>query len=220
MWLRNFIKSTSYFLFLFLVFLSVGGYFLSTYTKDVLLLAINSRYSAIGDVFFKYFTHMGDGNMYLFITFITLLFVSKYKAIVMLFSYGLSSIVAQIIKHNYLPGQNHRPRAHFWLDSDRLHFVDGVEILTANSFPSGHTTSAFAMFLVFSYLAKNQMLSIVFFLMAILVGYSRMYLAMHFFADVYAGAIIGLSMTILSIYLAEKVLKLSERETLQKGYLR
>jgi membrane-associated phospholipid phosphatase len=39
-------------------------------------------------------------------------------------------------------------------------------------------------------------ISILFFLLAIACGYSRLYLGQHFFADVYAGSIVG---TLLSV---------------------
>ena len=132
--------------------------------------------------------------------------------------YAFTSLLAQLIKYN-MPGENFRPRSHFWLDSHRIHFVDGVEIMVAYSFPSGHTTSAFSMFLLFSVFVKNQFLSFVFFVMALMVGYSRMYLGQHFFADVYGGAIIGTSITIIIYYLLDSVWRLSEKESLQKGFL-
>lgn len=216
MWIKNFIKSNLYFLFPFLGFLFIGGFLLSVYDKETLLIAINSKYSACGDFFFKYYTHVGDGTFYLILSFLILLFVSKYKAILMIASYAITSIIAQLIKYN-IPGQNHRPRSHFWADSHRIHFVDGVEIMVSHSFPSGHTTSAFSMFLLFSVFVKNRFLSFVFFVMALMVGYSRMYLGQHFFADVYCGAIIGTVLTAIIYYFLVSVWKLSERESLEKG---
>jgi len=218
MWFRNFIKSNNYFLVPFLGFVLVGGVFLSLYSKDDLLLAVNSRYTVWADFFFKYYTHMGDGNTYIVLAFFIFLFVTKFKAIVMIACYAFTSLPVQLIKYNF-PGQNPRPRAHFWIDSHRLHFVDGVEIMVSHSFPSGHTTTAFSMFLVFSYFVKNKFLSVVFFIMALLVGYSRMYLGQHFFADVYGGAIIGTMLTVLVCFILESVLKLSDKESLQKGLL-
>ena len=198
--------------------MAVGAVLLYMWPKDVLLLAVNSHYSPSSDLFFKFYTHMGDGRTCILMVVLLLLFVSKYKGIVLLLAYALSSIPTQLVKL-YLFQPSYRPRAHFWLDSDRLHFVDGVEILVSNSFPSGHTTTAFAMFLVLSHFAKNKVLSFVFFCLAFLVGYSRMYLAQHFFADTFAGSIIAVVMTMVSIYLAENVWKWREKESLKKGLL-
>lgn len=186
------------------------------YDKETLFFAINSRHSTLGDFCFKYYTHVGDGIFYLVLAFLVTLFISKYKAILMVASYAFTSLVAQLIKYN-IPGQNARPRSHFWLDSHRIHFVDGVDIMVSYSFPSGHTTSAFSMFLLFAIFAKNRFLSFLFFVMALMVGYSRMYLGQHFFADVYGGAIIGTLLTLITYYILDSVWKLSKKESLEKG---
>jgi membrane-associated phospholipid phosphatase len=92
--------------------------------------------------------------------------------------------------------------------------------LSAGSFPSGHTASAFSMFLVLSHFSKNRWRSFSCFLAAFFVGYSRMYLAQHFFADVYGGAIIAVIMTIVVIYILEKQFSLGDKQSLQKGLLK
>jgi len=216
MWLKTLIKSNLYFLIPFVGFVCLGGLLLSVYDKETLLIAINSKYSTWGDFFFQYYTHVGDGFFYILLAILTLLFVSKYKAIVMVACYVFTSLLAQLIKYN-IPGENFRPRSHFWSDSHRIHFVDGVEIMVSHSFPSGHTTSAFSMFLLFSIFVKNRALALLFFVMALMVGYSRMYLGQHFFVDVYGGAIIGTMLTVIIYYFLDSVLKFSEKERLKKG---
>ena len=216
MCLKTLLKSNIYFLIPFVGFLCLGGFLLVTYDKETLFFAINSRYSTLGDFCFKYYTHLGDGIFYLFMAIIFFLFASKYKAIIMLASYAFTSLVAQSIKYN-INGQNFRPRSHFWFDSHRIHFVDGVEIMVSHSFPSGHTTSAFSIFLLFSIFVNNRAFSLLFFTMALMVGFSRMYLGQHFFADVYGGAIIGTILTLITYYLLDSVCKLSVKKSLQKG---
>ena len=51
------------------------------------------------------------------------------------------------------------------------------------------------------------MMKFVFFLIALLVGYSRVYLSQHFFEDVYVGSIIGVSVTLVVYYLLSKMNK-------------
>lgn len=217
MWFKQFIKRNFFFLYPFLGIVAVGGVLLYIYSKEDLLLAVNSRNSPGGDAFFKYFTHVGDGNLYLAIGVLVLLFVSKYKAMVMILSYAVSSLPVQIIK-NFAFEQNFRPRAHFWSDYHRLHFTDGVEILVSNSFPSGHTAAAFSLFLVLSHFCKNRVLSLVFFCIAFMVGYSRLYLAQHFFADAYAGSIFGVVCTTMVIYFLENKFALEQKDSLRKGF--
>lgn len=216
MWLNRFFRINYAFLYPFFAFVVIGAVLLYLWTKDVLLIAVNSRFSAQSDLFFKYYTHVGDGTTCVLLAILLMLFVSKYKGILMLASYAISSIPTQIVKL-YFFQPSYRPRAYFWTDYHRLHFVDGVEILVSNSFPSGHTAAAFSMFLVLSHLLHKPSLSLLFFLMAFFVGYSRLYLAQHFFADAYAGSIIAVVMTAFTIYLAEKVFHLNDKPSLKKG---
>jgi membrane-associated phospholipid phosphatase len=197
---------------------SIGGILLNIYSKEVLFLSVNSRFSDFGDVFFRYYTHMGDGVTYLIFGVLMMAFVSKYKGLLMIACYATTSIPVQIIKR-FAFEENYRPRAHFWFDSHKLHFPEGVEVLVSHSFPSGHSATAFSMFLLFSYFQKDKTMSFLFFVMALLVAYSRMYLAAHFFADVYGGALISVFITVLVVYLFEKKFKLSEKEQLKKRML-
>lgn len=218
MWLKKFFQHNSAFLSPFLAFVAIGAVLLYLWTKDVLLLAVNSRFSHSSDFFFKYYTHVGDGSMCVVVALLLILFVSKYKGLLLIASYAISSIPTQLVKI-YLFQPSYRPRAYFWTDYHRLHFVDGVDILVSNSFPSGHTAAAFAMFLVLSHFVRNPFLSLLFFVLAFFVGYSRLYLAQHFFADAYAGSIIAVVMTTFTIYLAESVYRLKEKPALQKGLI-
>ena len=194
------------------------GLLLGLFSKETLLIAVNSRYAAWSDVFFMYYTHLGDGLTFLVLGILALLFVSKYKGLLMITCYASTSIPVQIIKR-FAFETNYRPRAHFWLDSDKLHFPEGVEVLVSHSFPSGHSATAFSMFLLFSFFLRKKWWSLLFFCLAVLVGYSRMYLAAHFFADVYGGALMAVLITLLILYITEKVYKLSEKDSLKNGLL-
>jgi len=80
----------------------------------------------------------------------------------------------------------------------QVHTVPWLDNLYETSFPSGHTLGAFGFFMILSlYMPKSlKPMSLFFFLLALACGYSRLYLGQHFFADVYAGSIIG---TFLSV---------------------
>jgi undecaprenyl-diphosphatase len=58
-----------------------------------------------------------------------------------------------------------------------------------DSFPSGHTTVAFALASVLGW--HNRTLGIIGYALAALVGISRLYLGVHYPSDVLAGAILG-----------------------------
>jgi len=59
------------------------------------------------------------------------------------------------------------------------------------SFPSGHAASAFALAVVFSRRWKRA--GVVFWLLAILVAFSRLYLDRHYLSDVVVAVLVGIS---------------------------
>jgi undecaprenyl-diphosphatase len=65
-----------------------------------------------------------------------------------------------------------------------------MEVPTTSSFPSGHTSTSFACAYVISRLAPR--LTIPVFVLAALIGFSRVYVGVHYPLDVAAGAIFGL----------------------------
>lgn len=90
---------------------------------------------------------------------------------------------------------NHVRPSVFFEGKTHLNFVQGVQIYRYNSFPSGHTASAFALFFMFSIFVKDKRWAPVFFTLALLVGISRIYLLEHFFQDVYIGSLVGVCTT-------------------------
>jgi membrane-associated phospholipid phosphatase len=72
-------------------------------------------------------------------------------------------------------------------------------MLETMSFPSGHTTSAFTAAVVLTYITPRKAWGLLFFVFAVLVGYSRMYLSEHFFEDVVGGSAIGVLLTVFWI---------------------
>jgi membrane-associated phospholipid phosphatase len=159
------------------------------YRQGLILLEINRYYSPQADVFFKYFTHLGDG-IFCISAGVLLLFRSRVKGILILISYAVSGILAQLIKNFGFP-QEPRPAEYFAKMMNSLHTVSGVELSHWNSFPSGHTTSAFAFFALIAVWVKHPMLKFLCLLVAATVAFSRMYLLQHFLVDVYAGSILG-----------------------------
>ncbi len=95
-----------------------------------------------------------------------------------------------------------------------LRHLDNWALLHNNSFPSGHTTGAFSLmcFLACAIHLRYRYLGLLFFVLALMVGYARVYLAAHFFLDVYVGSIIG---TLLSFIVCILVYRYKEHH-LQK----
>lgn len=159
------------------------------YRQGIILLEINRYYSSGADLFFKYFTYLGDGVFCVGVG-VLLLFWSKLKGALVIASYAISGIFAQLIKNFGFPKEP-RPVEYFSGMIQSLHTVAGVELSHWNSFPSGHTTSAFALFAMLAVWAKSTLLKFLCLVVAVAVAFSRMYLLQHFLVDVYAGSILG-----------------------------
>jgi membrane-associated phospholipid phosphatase len=80
-------------------------------------------------------------------------------------------------------------------------------ITHGSSFPSGHTTLAFATATTIALEYKRWWITIPAYLWAASVGYSRMYLGKHYPSDVLAGAVIGVGGAYLGRLLTRKIFK-------------
>lgn len=167
--------------------------------QDVLL--INGSHTDFTDLFFKYFTEVGNGWIFLPILILSI-GINYRSAIGVLVAWIGHGLLSSILKRLIFPDLD-RPRG--VLGDEVLHFVDGVAVHSHHTFPSGHTATAFcAAVLVALYFRKNW-ISILALLIALLVGYSRIYLAQHFAMDVVAGATLGTVTAFLSFLLAERL---------------
>jgi membrane-associated phospholipid phosphatase len=163
------------------------------YTRHDIYFAVNSFHTDFLDSIEPYITYIGDGVTVIILS--AILGLVNYRASFLLItSYLLTALTAQILKYSFdMP----RPKAYFASELDKIHFVKGLYILTVHSFPSGHTVTAFSAGVVITYLAKNKAWGLVLLFVALMVGYSRMYLSQHFFEDVTVGSAVGVLVTFL-----------------------
>jgi membrane-associated phospholipid phosphatase len=179
-----------------------AGIVLLSSDKTSIHLWVNDLHTPITDVFFKYWTYVGDGVFVAIAgVIIAIVLFPRYKSLPLWFgacTLILSGALAQVLKRLVFEDAL-RPSA--YLSEYKLHFVEGVQLHASHSFPSGHTTAAFAFFgFAALFLAqKNTLLQVLFALSAGLVGYSRMYLSQHFLEDVLAGMILGTVVFVLLI---------------------
>lgn len=161
--------------------------------KASFFLLLNGNLGAIADKAFTYITYLGDGMIWIPIAVYVLLFRKKYT-VLLLGSILYSTIFAQIPKHFLFNGEP-RPTK-LITDWNSIHLVPGVFLNSVDSFPSGHTTTASSIYLLFCLLIPKKWIIPVGCLYMYLVGYSRIYLAQHFPFDVGAGMIGG----VISVY--------------------
>lgn len=167
------------------------------------------------DIFFKYFTNFGDGLISILAAAILLSFRKNKKALTLVIAYIYSGLLTQIAKRIF-----HMPRPKYFFEQTLFHythFVEGVSTHNQNSFPSGHTASAFALATVLVLVFKKKKISFYCLLFALLIGYSRIYLAQHFLIDVIFGAITGIICAIMSYHQVYD-LKLFRSAKLNKRY--
>ena len=164
---------------------------------------MNPWHPKLLDYFFMVFTYFGDGLFVIALGLILFFIKKRFLSLMVLSSYALSGIIAQVLKFFI---DEARP-AYYLAKSNYPYFIDGVTLHNLHSFPSGHTTSAFALAATLGFAVKNKNYSILFLLMAALAGYSRIYLGQHFMNDVLAGSIIGMLSAIFCWIYLEKFLK-------------
>jgi membrane-associated phospholipid phosphatase len=192
-------KQLKYFFIPTVITLLIGGFFIAFQSKADIHIFINSHHSTFGDVFFKYFTYLGEG--WLFLAAIPMaLFVSSRSGIHLAFTGLFTLLLTALFKRVFFEGEP-RPIEYFKNIYD-LYLVPGVDLHSWNSFPSGHTMAAFSVFLALATWARNKWVVLLCFFMAFGVGYSRMYLSQHFLLDVEAGAILGIISASLGYYIS------------------
>jgi membrane-associated phospholipid phosphatase len=194
---KAFIKHNSLYLALYLLLIAFLGYVLLHVDKFEIHRFIN-RHVENGAIstFFQYVTHIGDGVFAIVLVFV-LLFINMRKAAFLFLAYIGSSLMTTVLK-NFFYADYYRPyfMFHFYKRED-LNLIDGVEILSNNSFPSGHSTSAFAVFFSLIFMTKNHFMKLLYFFTACIAAFSRTYISQHWLVDIYIGSVIGVGFSVL-----------------------
>lgn len=189
-----------YYLIPFIIWVLGGGVILYLFPPESIFKWVNGHNSSFTDMLMLRTTMLGEG---LVIALILLVltgmrnFRNFWYIITALACSILPSIITQVIKRQVAAP---RPLKLF-AGSDWIHTLNDWPQLMENSFPSGHTCGAFSLFTLLAVLLRPpyRIWGILFFFLALAVAYSRMYLAVHFFADVYVGSIIGCVFSLIII---------------------
>jgi membrane-associated phospholipid phosphatase len=200
MTLSSLYKANRLFFFICIVFFAASVFVLLFLSKADGFYLLNTYHSNFLTIFFTWFTYLGDGFFCVATGILLFVFGKRFLSLMVLSSYAISGILAQVLKYFVIEA---RP-AVYLKDSSYQYFINDVTLHNLHSFPSGHAASAFALAAVLSFSAKNKNYSVLFLAGAILVGYSRIYLAQHFIDDVLAGAAIGLISSIICRIFFEK----------------
>lgn len=164
---------------------------------------MNPYHSSLLNYFFIPYTYVGDGFFIIALALFLFFLRKKYLSLMIISSYLISGIFVQILKSFISEA---RP-AYFLANTNYPYFIKNVTLHNYHSFPSGHAASAFALAAVLSFSVKNKSYSILFLLLAALVGYSRIYLGQHFMDDVLPGSFLGIISAIICWIYFEKIFK-------------
>ncbi len=202
------------FLLPFTLFALALSVFLLSHKKGAEVLMVNQYSSPLLDKVFLWITDLGLGS-YLVVAALLLGVWSFRWTILALGSMSWVGILTFLFKRLVFVSET-RPM-HYFYYADFPRFLHDAPLIYFHSFPSGHTMAAFGFFSMLSYLSGNRTIGAVSFLMAFLIGFSRIYLLQHFGGDVLAGSILGIIACLLSILIFDVLLRLDSRRRFQKG---
>ncbi|HUB62770.1 MAG TPA: phosphatase PAP2 family protein [Puia sp.] len=185
--LKAILAGNRYFFYCYLFFFLVGSVYLLAVGKAASFIELNPYHRSVLDTFFVWVTFLGDGLFAVIVCLIFLVLRRWSRAFQLIAAFAVSSLMAQTMKNLFsMP----RPKQ-FFPAGQYNYFIDGVTHIGFASFPSGHTTTIFALATLLAIFDPNKKGNILYLLAAVAVGYSRIYLGQHFLGDVLVGSVIG-----------------------------
>ncbi len=152
---------------------------------EALLVAVSRLQRPVMTRALRGVTHLGDVQSLTFLGLVLLLAgtsVTRHLGWMLLLASGGAAVLAQVVKRL---SKRRRPNAGI------LGFTALVQNPDAFSFPSGHTAASVA--LAVAWAGEGSGLGLLASGFAALVGFSRVYLGVHYPLDVMAGALLGLT---------------------------
>lgn len=168
---------------------------IATWDANILLWVQENLRTPLGNLIIPIWSRLGDGGLIWIAAAVLLLCFRRTRRAGVLALGGLLLdfiCINGILKHLVA-----RPRP--WL------VVEGLDTILyhhdPNSFPSGHTGAAFAFAAAVYRELPRAWMGIVAVLAAVCMGWSRIYVAVHFPSDVIAGAVVGALCGLLAAWL-------------------
>ncbi|MBS1614755.1 MAG: phosphatase PAP2 family protein [Bacteroidetes bacterium] len=199
-----------WFVFPFLVWVLIGGILLLVFNKSQLFLSINRHHNEFLDVLMRGLTFMGDGaGIVVVLLLLMWLFPAcrnRWYVLAAVSCTVFPTLLIQLIKSL---AQAPRPLEFFKLEllqnPSWLHIRPEWPHLYQRSFPSGHSGGVFSLccFLSMMLPFRRRWFGLLLLLFACAVAYSRLYLAAHFYLDIFVGSLIGASVSALCFELIQ-----------------
>lgn len=182
-----------------MVWVVVGAVLHLAVGKVMLFRYINGAFTDAMNSIMYYTTWMGTAQFIVPVLMIPML-SERYRTRRYVALASACSLLPFVVLH-VLKAAFAMPRPlHYYQHTTWVHVMPHWDRVFENSFPSGHTEGAFSLFCFLAAMTpyRYRFMGAVYFLVALAVGYSRIYLTAHFFEDVYAGSIVGVFFTLMA----------------------
>ncbi|WP_460470706.1 phosphatase PAP2 family protein [Emticicia fontis] len=190
--------------FLWLIILACLQIFFS---PTEMMFWVNQHNNTFLDTFFQLITLLGEDGIWLvpLLVYLYQYFREKKdvknKAIMLIIIWITKGIISIALKNLFnLP----RPMEVYEHSGRAIHVIQGLDIHHWQSFPSGHTFTGFAFACFYMLVAKNKTLGFLWLGLAMLIGYSRVYLFQHFPRDVFVGSILGVAVVLAIVLIVAR----------------
>lgn len=185
----------------------LGAILLMAGSRDIIFRTANLNHTTFLDYFMYCMTMIGDGIASAVILLsLPVMFKSCRNWWYVLAAIACNvapALLVQLIKSLV---DAPRPLEYYKLDPSWIHLKEHWPKLFHRSFPSGHSACIFSLCCFLSMILPKgaERYGLGLFIMALLVAYSRMYLAAHFYADIFVGSMLGTLGTIFCFALMRR----------------
>jgi membrane-associated phospholipid phosphatase len=203
----SFLRENNLFIFFFFLLWSAAFFYLFKGGERGDLIQFFAQYrSPYMNQFFGICTNLGEAYGYI-LAIIGFLFIAYSKSIAFLLNALFVLLFSGSLK--WLFGHE-RPVRYFndlIKSPDVANYIAEVHLHQGwtTSFPSGHTTAAFAFFSLLAFFIPQQVFKIVCLMLAVLVAFSRIYMVQHFLKDITSGMITGFCIALVVFVMHQKI---------------
>lgn len=203
--MNNLISDKGTSIVLHILYAIAGAILLNLYTATQLLLFINGHFSDFTDIVMYHITRLPEIAYIIFILALGL-FTQRRYFLAIIISLVVCAMVIVLTKYLFF---TNAARPSVWLTESGLQFhtVADIRLHSNGSFPSGHTMAAFCTMALAAFVSKKWWTQLLFFTLALLSGYSRVYVAQHYFLDIYVGGLLGFTIAWLCFSVFESKFK-------------
>jgi membrane-associated phospholipid phosphatase len=206
-------KTTLFFVVPFFVFLVLGGAGMLIFAKGSMVMALNSVSNEWLDDSSLFISTISHGSFLAVIALLLAFYKFRWSLLTMA-NLTWAAILTNLFKKVFFQLSS-RPLHYFHYD-DFPRFLYEAPLAYYYSFPSGHTMAVFAFCTMLTLLINRKSAGLILFVISFLGGLSRIYLLQHFFVDIWVGALLGVLVTVPTVWLDKKY-ALEERKFAERN---